>query len=71
MSSNPSLPQSLQSVQLVLKGNTSDYALILCGSAAPSAQAESLPLRAEHDEVIEAFAPDGADEALDMAVLPR
>ena len=26
---------------------------------------------AEHDQVIEAFAPDRADEALDVAVLPR
>src|ERR1700688_3113989 len=25
----------------------------------------------EHDQVIEAFAPDRADEALDVAVLPR
>jgi hypothetical protein len=43
--------------------------LIVIGSVIPQ---NATQLRfVEHDQVIEAFPPDRADEALDVAVLPR
>jgi hypothetical protein len=43
--------------------------LVVIGSVIPQ---NATQLRfVEHDQVIEAFPPDRADEALDVAVLPR